>query len=289
MDINYYSPKRKLDRTSLLSLEGVLPNDIFEIVLEAERLETMARMKENLRFLSGKSAILYTDKPHNFYRVGFECAAHLLDCHSIIVPLEVSETREIKDLVRDIKLSENKQVVAEFFDVDFLGELLPYIADESRAFFDARVNGSTVFSLSTLLTLKKTFKKLSGLKVAVIEGKKLSSATVALAKSQAALTILGKEIEDEPAALEYLKQFVPIKTADSVKTMVKDADVIVFLSEDAAKLSEVLSEKDKKTPVVLSTYSPLFKLLEEIKEHEFSYEVAKSCGDIFAAILSLLA
>ena len=289
MDINYYSPKRKLDHTTLLSLEGVMPDDIFEIILEAERLSTMFKMKENMRFLSGKSAILYTDKPHSFFRVGFECATHLLDCHSIVVPLERSETEDMDDLVRDIRLSKNKQVVAEFFDVSFIDEIFPNVSDSSRPIFDARVDGNAIFSLTTLLSLKKEFKKLSGLKVAVIEGKKLHSLTVALAKSQVALTVFGQELSDEAASAEYLNQFVPVKFAHSATSAIKEADAIVFLSDDAVTLSNVLTGKDKKTKVVLSPYSPLFNLLEKANEQEFSCDAAMNCTETIAGILSLLA
>ena len=284
MDINYYSPKRKLDCTALYSLDGVLASDIFEIIIEAERLSAMAKLQEDMKFLSGLSAVLYTADPCGAKRVAFECAANLLDLKPIVVSAQ--GYKDCAELKRKIRAAKNPQLIAKFFDLPNLSEMLPIgSADEMTVNIGER---GAVEAIACLYAVKKEFSRLKDLPVACIEDGDLSSATIAFSKAQTELTVFSKSEAALSDISDKLSQFTPVRTSSSVAAAVKNSEVIVFNSNDPEVFSSVMELKKENAKIIMSTDSPLFKNLEIAGQDKLSFNALEATADIISAILSLV-
>ena len=281
MNINFYSPKKKVDFRSLISLEGVLNNDVYEIICEAERLRTMIRLKEKTCFFDKKTAVLFTDKPQGAQRIAFEKAAFYYGGQAIVVSVNALDNKE--GILRNVVYAARSNVDAVFFDIDGLdNSLLP----TDLTIINANSLSGPVFALSALLTAKRAFGSPSDIKVCVVEDQRPSDISVAFAKANAALTITSAKSGFSQKDVSYLSQFTDVCVAGN-SPLQKESDLTVYNSFSPVLLSQILA-KEIRPKIILSGVNPLSSLLESAGETETSFLAAVNTEDVIAAILSLI-
>ena len=277
MDINYYSPKNKLSVRSLTTIAGVLQSDIYEVLREAERLETMRRFKENVSFLNGQNILFYTENPTGPMRLSFEIAVRSVGGNSIVMPA----ASDPEDFNENLSVAALSDVAAIFIDkqgVFGYANKLP----QNKPVFNLTGIDNPVSVLSVLFVLKKRFGYLKDLKVAI---KDRSNLILALSKCEADIVYLTDEVNGiAENDVKYLSQFCPVNVgiigAKGLKAAAKDP--LAILSVDPVDLDEVDSVADGK---------PDFALYYPLEKSDKNYDVTKDCtlalADILRAILNL--
>lgn len=276
MDINYYSPKKKLTARSLTTMAGVVQSDIYEIILEAERLETMRRFKENIRFLDGQNVCLYTERPSGSTRLAFEIAVRSLGGNAIVIPIDEG------DLTRELSIAAKMDVAAIFIEKEGFFGYDPKLP-QGAPIFNVTGIDNPIFALSAILVLKRRFSTLKNLKTAV---KDRSNFVLALSKCEIDLYYLTEEINglaynDE----KYLSQFCPVTIVEykdkPLSSVVKNPSAVI--------LSDVVSECDAEnfaqTVKDFALYSPLSSSGEP---YEISGDISVAVYEIIRAIVSLV-
>ena len=277
MDINYYSPRKKLSVRSLTTMAGVLQSDIYEIILEAERLETMRRFKENVRFLSGQNILLFTERPSGATRLSFELAVRSLGGSAIVIPAAKTE----EDFEESLSIASKTDVSAIFVDKEGVfgyANKLP----QNVPLFNLTGNDNPLSVLSVLFVLKKRFGAFKDLKVAV---KDRSNLVLALSKCEVDLFYL---TENQSAIVEndvkYLSQFCPITIGaygeNGIKAAVKDPSAVLSVDEIP------LDDLDE-----FASNVPDFALYYPVKKSEKVFDITESCtlalSDIIRAMIAL--
>lgn len=280
MNLDFYPPKRKIGFRSLISLEGILPSDIFEIIIESERLAATRRLKEKNAFFEKKTAILFTDKPQSVQRIAFERAAFFFGGQAIVIPVDRKDDRTaaLKNIISAAKTG----VDAVFVDIDGIEKAslptdLPIINADSL--------NSPIFALAALLTAKREFGSLRNIVVKTVEDGKLSDVSVAFAKANAELILYSaKDSFDEKDVL-YLSQFTSV-TVESGAEKSRPHDLILYNSSSPLDLLQTVFNGTKK--IIASTFNQTASLINSENAFDLSFSAALSTEDVIAAILSLI-
>lgn len=276
MDLSFYAPKRRLESSALFSLKGVVSTDVYEILSQAIRLRTRLKHKENVKFFSDRTAVLFTDKRDNHISMAFTAAVTTLGGRPIT--LCASETPE--DTARRVALAQDMGASAIFFDLEDLGGIIPLLP-QTGEFFNANERTGPVPALATVLAVEKLYPSLIGTSAAVYEKETPSEVAIAFAKAQVPLNVFPCHGESA-AAIEYLSQFTKVSVGAGAQ---KRSDVTVFDRDDPAALNAILGDGEN---VVVSVASPLIGTLEAKGKHRLSYDAATCVKEVIAAILSLI-
>ena len=278
MDINFYSPKRKLSVHSLHTIAGLLQSDIYEVIAEAERIETMRRFKENIGFLCGKNILFLTDEVSGKNALSFQIAVSSVGASPIVMPAPSDDDAFVELLT----VACRSDVAAVFVDKEGVfgyANKLP----QSVPLFNLTSTDNPFAALSVTLVLKRRFGSLKNLKVAV---KDRSNLVLALSKCEADLLFLADElngiVEND---VRYLSQFcrtnVGIIGEKSLKEVVKNPAAI--LSFDALPTDD-LDEFAASVPDFAFFCPPI----RSGKAFDVSIDCDLALTEIIRAVLSLV-
>ena len=288
MDINYYSARRKLAATSLLSLEGVIPSDIGEILTEAKRLDTMSRFKEKTDFLCKQCVLLYTDEPSGVYRVAFESAVTFSGGKTVVMPIGGNEN---DGFIENVKVSASLGALATFIHAK--NERYHKSVSGADGFFvNAGDKDSPLSALTSLYCLYRKYGKLKGLKVALVGdlNRVTSSTAIALSKCETALSIVAPDASlPDKAVLDYLSQFTDVACETSFDKAIRTADAVFYLDDfgDEYAMTDERYSLSGDSTVFTAENVTLTGKAEEARK-ALAFDKARSASSVTRAILSLL-
>lgn len=254
MDISFFKAKEALTTNQIISLSGLMPGDIYEILSLATKLKTMESYKESIDYLSGGSVVLLTSTHVGLTRLLFKLAVSSIGGNEITLPLDG------KGIEGFLSAPETPLVLPKLNISAFVVNTL-YQSDAANLskhlelpIINANEQDSPVQALSLILTVYNKLNRLSGLNATLIsEDNKLTNLAVGLAKVGVNLTLVTPDTvnfsEDD---INYLSQFVEVQTTSLLDTAIKGSD-IVFIDSPSGKfnISSDDMNKAKETAVLL--------------------------------------
>lgn len=291
MNINQYVKKGKISVNNLLNLEGVLEEDIYEIISSAIELKNMRLVHESSSDLKGKYVLLITKPSLPRLDITFQIAIKELSGVPVKTLMSgeqlesmMSDTQYIKALsacgVSAVAVCTSKCSDSEVFKNNLSVPIL---------------NSSEMFSpceaLSIIMTMLEVSPSLTNTKITLVGNINIedNSLLIGLTKLGADITILPtKNGLPSTQLLRYLSQYTEVKIEEDKKTALKNADFVCFFKGDGKTFINEedlsLNEKDYKIlSVVPSDFNLFDKSLCEKenslmqKQSENFLHIAKAC------------
>ena len=238
MNINGYTPKRKLTSKHLVTLQQSTPEDIFEFLHFARDIKRKKSVDEKLNCLKGKYVTLLTKPDFVRSRIAFNMAVNDLEGTPIVVPLTGSAIEEELKDPDTTTVIKNFGVSAFVVDTSFMhdAEVLNTYSDVPTV--NANGRSSPCQPLAALLTIWEHKGKLEGLRLAIIGNVNDGDYSLLAGASKCGMdiSIVCPDDFDPPRKiLDYCSQFGFVDIYDNIEDGVRGADVIFIMDHDFDK------------------------------------------------------
>lgn len=293
MDLKNYTPKGVLSTNSVLSVNGLTPSDLMEILSECEKLGQKEEYGESIDFLKGKNYCLVTSNRLGASRIAFEIAVSSLGARPITLPLGGSNVDDFVSTPESVKAI-SKLNISGFFvgtklqkDAFALSESLKKIP-----VVNANIDDSPVYALSVILSVYERIGRLFGIKVCFLgNAEKHPELFKAFSKCGADIAVYSSG--DVTSLSNECRQFSEISVCDDAYSATNKADVIFVdgYSPDFYLTEELLESANKSCPVFHSVPAKNSEdLFEDCVEHveNCTAEAGANIMRIERAIISLL-
>lgn len=293
MDLKNYTASGTLSTNSLLSINGLLPSDLMEILSECARLGQKEEYGESIDFLKGKNYCLITSNRLGASRLAFEIAVSSLGAKPVTLALGGSNVDDFISTKESVKAI-SKLNISGFFvgtkmqkDAFVLSEYLKIIP-----VINSNIDDSPVYALAILLSVYERIGRLFGIKVCFLGNtEKHAEVFKAFSKCGADISVFTPNEKEE--LLSECKQFSEIMVCDDAINAVKNADVIFVDGEtpEYYLTEELYSTAKEGCPIyhsVPAANAP--DLFEDCVEHteNCTAEAGANIMKIERAIISLL-
>lgn len=298
MNINGFTPKKKIDKNRLLSLKQTSASDIMEILYLARQFKRKKQVKEQSNTLNGKYVALLTNPTYFRTRIAFQIAVDELCGKSIILPISGSDldnTLKDREVITSIK---NYGIDAIVVDTAFFqdAEILENHID--LPIINANGNASPCQALAALLAIWEKRGGLSGLKLAVIGDLNVNDRSIISGAAKCGMdisVICPKECEPDKPIVDYCRQFCDIEIHNNIEDGVRFADVVYVMSHDFSKeyfLTDYYYRFMNKDALILSPLPVKHdtEISDEIvsSSHSLIVEQAENLLPVLQAVLTLM-
>lgn len=238
MNLNGYTPKRKLNNKMIITLQNTATEDIFEILHFAKEIKQKQTVRERMNWLNGKYVALLTKPAYVRSLIGFQIAVNELGGMPITVSLPGAKiTEELKD-PDTTTIVKNYGVSAVVVDTEFLHDAEILENYSCMPVINANGRTSPCQSLAALLTIWENKGKLRGLKMAIIGdvGNGDYSLIAGAVKCGLDISIVCPDGHEPPAEiLTYCNQFGFVDVFDQIEDGVRGADIIFIMDHEFDK------------------------------------------------------
>ena len=260
MYINAYKPKGSVRHKNLISLTTAAREDVFEYIYRTRDFKLKARVGEKNSCLAGKYVAMISKSSYFRTQVAFRIAVESLGGIPIIIPLvgtAIEESLKDCDVIRNLR---DYGIAAFLVDTSFDhdAELLERYADSPV--IDANAKVGPCFALSSLLTVREKFGKLSGLKLTFIGdcSNGDNSILTGAAKCGMNLNVVSpKELPPSKKIVDYCRQFCNVELFTDKEDGIRGTDVI-YVNENDFGDDYALDELDlafaRKDAIVLHSF-----------------------------------
>jgi ornithine carbamoyltransferase len=262
MDITDYTPKGKIQNKHLLTLKDYSKEEIYEILLLAEKVKKEYKSGVKNNALQGKTLAMIFTKSSTRTRLSFETGMLQLGGYPMFLnanDMQLGRNEPISDTAKIISRMGIDGIMIRTYKQSDVEELsvygsIPVINGLTDLYHPCQV-------LADLLTAYENFGRLKGLTLAYLgDGNNMAhSYMLACAKLGIDVRIVcPKEYAPLPEITEYAKSQGKVTVTDDIDAGVKDADIIctdVFFSMG--------QEKDAKKERLLTPYKVDAELMKK--------------------------
>ena len=238
MNINGYTPKKKLNKKTVITLQNTATEDIFEILHFAKEIKQKQSVRERMNWLQGKYIALLTKPAYVRSLIGFQIAVSELGGYPITVSLPgavIEEELKDPDTTTIVK---NYGVSAVVVDTEFLRDAEVLENYSTMPVINANGRTSPCQSLAALLSIWEAKGKLQGLKMTIVGDVDNGdySLIAGAVKCGLDISIVCPDGHEPPAEiLNYCNQFGYVDVFDHLEDGVRGADVIFIMNHSFNK------------------------------------------------------
>ena len=238
MNINGFTPKKKLNNKTLVTLQNTPTEDIFEILHFAKKIKQMQSVNEKTNWINGKYVALLTKPSYVRSLIGFQIAVNELGGHPITVSLPGSKIEEELKDPDTTTIVQNYGVSAVVVDTEFLHDAEVLENYSVMPVINANGRTSPCQTLSALLAIWEAKGKLQGLKMAIVGevGNGDYSLIAGAVKCGIDISIICPDGHEPPAEiLTYCNQFGFVDVFDHLDDGLRGADIVYIISHEFGK------------------------------------------------------
>lgn len=241
MDLKNYPSKGFLSVSSVISVNGLTPNDLLEVLSEALSIKQKEEVKEDFRELRGKNVCLITSRKIGASRLAFEIAASSLGATPITLTLGGSNIDSFLSTAESVKAIAKLPIAAFFVsttmqkDAFVLNETL-----KALPVVNAFTSDGPVSALACLFTVYERIGRLSGIKACFIGNVKAHAELIeAFSKCEADVSVFTSSPDEE--LFEECRQFSEVTACKDALSAIRGANV-VFTDLDGEAFSVTADE-----------------------------------------------
>ena len=238
MNVNGYTPQKKVKDKALITLRNTDVTDIFEILHLAKEIKKKQMVGEKVQSLTGKHVALLTKPSYVRSLIAFQIAVSEMGGHPITVSLPGSSIEtELKD-PDTTTIVKSFGVAGVVVDTEFLRDAEVLNNYSAMPVINANGRTSPCQSLASLLTIWEAKGKLQGLKMCIIGELDNGDYSLIAAASKCGIDISvvcpeGHEPSND--ILNYCNQFGFVDVYDHIEDGVRGADVVFIMNHDFNK------------------------------------------------------